>query len=94
MAKSSSSPQRIGKIPPTRLEKKSGEWIYCYHDSLIPIEYAYGVRRYNNSGLYIDWNYNVINAHVSRVTKLFCPVCGCQFPVNSGAEDKLPKGEK
>lgn len=86
--------KRIGKVIPTKLEKKAGKWIYCYHNSLIPIEHIYGRRCYNNSGLYIDWNSNMINAHVSRVTKLYCPTCGCQFNLSSDAEDKITYKEK
>lgn len=67
----------------------------CEHQNLIPIEYIYGKRSYSDgvkesSGAYIDWTSNIINAHVCRVTKLYCPKCQNIWRVPSDTPDQLP----
>lgn len=59
----------------------------CFHHTVFPIEYIYGCRRWNQGKPYIDWSSNIINAHVSRVSKVYCPDCGYQFDLPSDSED-------
>jgi len=59
----------------------------CNH-SWIPIEWIAGKRVYEQNSMYKDWTSNIINAHLLRATKLFCPLCGEQRDVPGDEKDE------
>lgn len=61
--------------------------IECLHTNLVPIEYLAGKRCYSGHSTFIDYESNVINAHVMRVSKLMCVDCQRVFDVPLVKED-------
>lgn len=59
----------------------------CSHQ-WVPIEFLAGKRVYQADSMYIDWTANIINAHILRVTKLYCAKCDSQREVPSDSQDK------
>ena len=47
----------------------------CNHPTLLPLEYQAGKRTWQDGNWYIDWTANIINAHLIRVSKYWCPDC-------------------
>lgn len=59
----------------------------CNHPRLVPIEYQAGRRCYSGNTMYIDYMSNIINAHILRVTKLYCPDCNSIIEISFTEEE-------
>lgn len=60
----------------------------CDHRHLVPIEYQAGRRCYSGKSSYVDMTSNIINAHILRVTKFYCPSCGHIVTIDVSEEDE------
>lgn len=48
----------------------------CPHQNLVPLEINVAKQSYDGEyGNKLDWGANIINAHIIRVTKFYCPNC-------------------
>lgn len=47
----------------------------CNHRYLLGLEFVAGKRVFRGNAVYIDWTSNLVNAHMMKVTKYWCPKC-------------------